>query len=248
VSLSNHLQEVSEREKQSLSRELHDSLGGLLVATKMDVAWLHARLRSADPDLELRWIRILESLDRGVDLKRRVVESLRPTLLDNMGLFAAIRWQFDESCSRNGIRCTHQLPAVEPLFTNDSAIALFRVAQESFTNILRHSEATEAALDISVQGDDFVLSISDNGRGLPLAADATVRGHGIAGMKHRVNALGGQCVIERRESGGTQVRVTIPLSNLLRAEAANADGVDAAAPPRAVDRTGQVKLGTSPGG
>ncbi len=248
VSLSNHLQEVSEREKQSLSRELHDSLGGLLVATKMDVAWLHARLRSADPDLELRWIRILESLDRGVDLKRRVVESLRPTLLDNMGLFAALRWQFDESCSRNGIRCTHQLPAVEPQFNNDAAIALFRVAQESFTNILRHSGATEAALDISVHGDELVLTIGDNGRGLPLAADATQRGHGIAGMKHRVNALGGQCVIERRESGGTQVRVTIPLSNLLRAEAANADGVDAAPAPRAVDRTGQVKLGTSPGG
>jgi CHASE3 domain sensor protein len=73
VSLSNHLQEVSEREKQSLSRELHDALGGLLVATKMDVAWLHARLRNTDPDLELRWTRILESLDRGVDLKRRVV-------------------------------------------------------------------------------------------------------------------------------------------------------------------------------
>ncbi len=110
VSLSNHLQEVSEREKQSLSRELHDALGGLLVATKMDVAWLHARLRNADPDLELRWTRIQESLDRGVDLKRRVVESLRPTLLDNMGLLAALRWQFEETCSRNGIRCTHRLP------------------------------------------------------------------------------------------------------------------------------------------
>ena len=125
----------------------------LLVATKMDVAWLHARLRAADPDLELRWKRIQESLDRGVDLKRRVVESLRPTLLDNMGLFAALRWQFEETCSRTGIRCTHRLPATELQFSNDAAIALFRVAQESFTNIVRHSGATEAELDVAYDAD-----------------------------------------------------------------------------------------------
>ena len=249
VSLSNHLQEVSEREKQSLSRELHDALGGLLVATKMDVAWLHARLRNADPDLELRWTRILESLDRGVDLKRRVVESLRPTLLDNMGLLAAIRWQFDETCGRSGLRCTHRLPEAEPQFRNDAAIALFRIAQESFTNILRHAEASEADLDVAMQGDEFILTINDNGRGLPLAADAMNRGHGLAGIKHRVNALGGQFVIARRESGGTQVRVAIPLVNLLQTESANAYETGSEPPAMPVEqRSGQVKLGTSPGG
>ena len=246
---------MTEREKQSLSRELHDALGGLLVATKMDVAWLHARLRNADPDMELRWKRILESLDRGVDLKRRVVESLRPTLLDNMGLFAALRWQFDETCSRNGIRCTHRLPVVEPQFTNDAAIALFRVAQESFTNILRHAQASEAQMDIDIRDDEFVLTINDNGRGLPATSDAMRRGHGLAGMKHRVHALGGQCVIVRRESGGTQVRVTIPLANLLHAESEKANGPDTIPPADdtippavAVEAADQVKLGTSPGG
>jgi len=250
VSLSNHLQDVTEREKQSLSRELHDALGGLLVATKMDVAWLHARLRSADPDLELRWRRILESLDRGVDLKRRVVESLRPTLLDNMGLFAALRWQFDETCGRNGIRSTHRLPAVEPQFTNDAAIALFRVAQESFTNILRHANASEAELDVSPQGENFILTIKDNGTGIPAEAETMQRGHGLAGMKHRVSALGGQCVIERRESGGTEVRVTIPIANLLRADSVAADEPAEQVPPAIAvgQRTTQVKLGTNPGG
>jgi signal transduction histidine kinase len=250
VSLSNHLQEVTEREKQSLSRELHDALGGLLVATKMDVAWLHARLRSADPDLELRWKRILESLDRGVDLKRRVVESLRPTLLDNMGLFAALRWQFDETCGRNGIRCTHRFPDIEPVFGNDAAIALFRVAQESFTNILRHADASEAELDVSVQGEEFILTINDNGNGFPADAATAQRGHGLAGMKHRVNALGGECVIQRRESGGTQVRVRIPLANLIAEDAGAADEAVEQVPPAIAvgQRTAQVKLGTNPGG
>jgi hypothetical protein len=218
VSLSNHLQEVTEREKQSLARELHDALGSLLIATKMDVAWLHARLRSLDPDLELRWSRIQDSLDRGVDLKRRVVESLRPTLLDNMGLYAALRWQFDETCGRNNIKCTCRLPEEEPQFSNDAAIALFRVAQESFTNILRHSEASEAELEVKVEDGEFVLTIDDNGRGLLLRDDATPR-HGLAGMRHRVNALGGRCEIARREAGGTRVRVSIPLANVQEAAA-----------------------------
>jgi hypothetical protein len=215
LSLSNHLQEVTEREKQSLARELHDALGSLLVATKMDVAWLHARLRSLDPDLELRWSRIQDSLDRGVDLKRRVVESLRPTLLDNMGLYAALRWQFDETCARNNIRCTHRLPAEELQFTNEAAIALFRVAQESFTNILRHSAAGAAELDVTVRDGSLVMTIVDDGQGISPGDHSTAR-HGIAGMRHRVNALGGRCEIARRPEGGTRVEVTVPLANIVR--------------------------------
>ncbi|HZF24719.1 MAG TPA: CHASE3 domain-containing protein [Steroidobacteraceae bacterium] len=222
LSLSNHLQEVTEREKQSLARELHDALGSLLVATKMDVAWLHARLRGLDPELELRWTRIQESLDNGVDFKRRVVESLRPTLLDNMGLYTALRWQFDETCARNNIKCTHHLPSEEPQFTNDAAIALFRVAQESFTNILRHSAATEAEMEVAVQGEHFLLTITDNGRGLSPVDDALPR-HGLAGMRHRINALGGQCEIARREAGGTRVRVSIPIANIIRSATADAE-------------------------
>ncbi len=225
VSLSNHMQEVSEREKQSLARELHDSLGSLLVATKMDVAWLHARLRAADPDLELRWTRIQESLDRGVDLKRRVIESLRPTLLDNMGLFAALRWQFDETCSRGGITCTHRLPAEELRFTNDAAIGLFRIAQEAFTNIVRHSGASAAELDVAYDGDNLVLAIADNGRGLPANGETAPYSHGMAGMRHRAHALNGQWEARAGESGGTRIRVSVPLANILQRESEGFDAV-----------------------
>src|SRR3984957_2635153 len=98
TALSTHLQGVSEQEKSALSRELHDELGGLLVAARMDLSWLQQRLPTSDPSIEQRFKRIHESLSSGVDLKRRVVEELRPTLLDNMGLFTALRWQFKETC------------------------------------------------------------------------------------------------------------------------------------------------------
>ncbi len=104
TSLSTHLQEVSEQEKAALSRELHDELGGLLVAARMDLSWLVQRLPTTDPAIEQRFRRIQESLSAGVDLKRRVVEELRPTLLDNMGLYAALRWQFRETCRRSGLQ------------------------------------------------------------------------------------------------------------------------------------------------
>lgn len=229
VSLSNHVQQVSEREKQSLARELHDSLGSLLVATKMDVAWLHARLRQADPELELRWQRIQVSLDRGVDLKRRVVESLRPTLLDNMGLFAALRWQFDETCGRAGLRCKQRLPAEELRLTNDAAIGLFRVAQEAFTNIVRHSGANEAELDVAYDGKNFVLTIADNGRGLPVGEEAVRYSHGLAGMRHRVRALSGQWETSAPQGGGTRIRVTVPLAGILQEAAGNGEAGASAA-------------------
>ncbi len=110
TALSTHLQGVSEQEKSALSRELHDELGGLLVAARMDLSWLQQRLPTADPSIEQRFKRIHESLSAGVDLKRRVVEELRPTLLDNMGLFTALRWQFKETCRRTGLRCTETIP------------------------------------------------------------------------------------------------------------------------------------------
>ncbi len=113
AALSTHLQGVSEQEKAALSRELHDELGGLLVAARMDLSWLQQRLPTTDPGIEQRFKRIHDSLSAGVDLKRRVVEELRPTLLDNMGLFAALRWQFKETCRRTGLRCTETIPETE---------------------------------------------------------------------------------------------------------------------------------------
>ncbi len=130
TALSTHLQGVSEQEKSALSRELHDELGGLLVAARMDLSWLQQRMPTSDPAIEQRFKRIHESLSAGVDLKRRVVEELRPTLLDNMGLFTALRWQFKETCRRTGLKCTETIPESELRFNPDAAIGVFALPRK----------------------------------------------------------------------------------------------------------------------
>ena len=215
TALSTHLQGVSEQEKSALSRELHDELGGLLVAARMDLSWLQQRLPTTDPAIDQRFTRIHESLSSGVDLKRRVVEELRPTLLDNMGLFAALRWQFKETCRRAGLQCTETLPDTEPKFTADAAIGAFRIAQEALTNILKHAEAKSADLSVAIEGDRFVLRVSDDGTGIPSNRLQTGTSHGLASMRHRIAALGGTWEVQSPATGGTVVLALIPLARML---------------------------------
>jgi signal transduction histidine kinase len=220
ASLSTHLQGVSEQEKSALSRELHDELGGLLVAARMDLSWLQQRLPTSDPHIEQRFRRIHESLSAGVDLKRRVVEELRPTLLDNMGLFAALRWQFKETCRRTGLRCSESIPEVELKFNPDASIGVFRVVQEALTNILKHADAKSAHLGVGVEGDTLRLLISDDGTGIPANRLQNVLSHGLAAMRHRIAALGGSWDVRSPAGGGTVVTATIPLPRMLLVETA----------------------------
>ncbi len=215
TALSTHLQGVSEQEKSALSRELHDELGGLLVAARMDLSWLQQRLPTADAAIEQRFKRIHDSLSAGVDLKRRVVEELRPTLLDNMGLFTALRWQFKETCRRTGLRCTETIPESEMKFNADAAIGVFRIAQEALTNILKHSEAKSADLFISIETETFTLRISDDGKGIPSARLVTSTSHGLVSMRHRIAGLGGTWDVGTPASGGTVVTASIPLARML---------------------------------
>jgi signal transduction histidine kinase len=220
TALSTHLQGVSEEEKSALSRELHDELGGLLVAARMDLSWLQQRLPTSDPSIEQRFKRIHESLSAGVDLKRRVVEELRPTLLDNMGLFTALRWQFKETCRRAGLKCTESIPDAEPKFNPDAAIGVFRIAQEALTNILKHAEAKTADLVISMEDGVFALRVSDDGKGIPPNRLQTITSHGLASMRHRITALGGSWDVKSPSGGGTVVTAQIPLQRMLATEAA----------------------------
>jgi signal transduction histidine kinase len=219
TALSTHLQGVSEQEKSALSRELHDELGGLLVAARMDLSWLQQRLPTNDPGIDQRFKRIHESLSAGVELKRRVVEELRPTLLDNMGLFTALRWQFKETCRRAGLKCTEAIPESEPKFDPDAAIGVFRIAQEALTNVLKHAEAKSANLLVGIDEETFVLRISDDGKGIAPHRLQTNGTHGIASMRHRIAALGGRWEVQSPASGGTVITASIPLPRMLASEA-----------------------------
>lgn len=214
--LSSHLQLVTEQEKGALARELHDELGSLLVAAKMDITWLRRRIRVEDEDCQLRWQRILSALDSGVDLKRRVVEQLRPTLLDNMGLLTALRWQLQESCGRAGLRCVEHLPEQEPQLRSEAAIAIFRVAQEAMTNVIKHAKASAVELRVSFDTEQLSLSLQDNGLGVAPGRLHAQGSHGLLGMRHRIHSLGGSLGISPGPGGrGTEVKVQIPLERII---------------------------------
>jgi signal transduction histidine kinase len=212
--LSSHLQQLSEKEKASLARELHDELGGLLVAAKMDLVWLYKRVPIGDPDVLARWQRVLNALDEGVDFKRRVVESLRPTLLDNMGLFPAVRWITQETCGRAGLDYTEEYPEQEPRLLDDAAIMVFRLVQESLTNVVKHAHAVMVHVSLRIEGDDFIVVIEDDGRGIEPERLNALGSHGLATMRHRVRSFGGELEIDTPPTGGTRLRARLPLAAL----------------------------------
>ncbi|HYL69713.1 MAG TPA: CHASE3 domain-containing protein [Candidatus Dormibacteraeota bacterium] len=211
--LSTHLQSLAERERAALSRELHDELGGLLVAARMDVSWLEDRLADNDPEVHAHFKRIHEALQAGVDVKRRVVENLRPTLLDNLGLVPALRWQVADTCGRAGIECTEHYPPHELSLTPDASIAIFRIVQEALTNIIKHAEATHVDVSLEVLPKTLLIRVRDDGIGVPPERLQALRAHGLAAMRHRAVALGGQwrMVPGRR---GTEIEVRLPLDKI----------------------------------
>src|ERR1700722_10657837 len=214
--LSSHLQRLSEKEKASLARELHDELGGLLIAVKMDVSWLQKRMPNTNSDIQSRFTRVIKVLDDGVDFKRRIVENLRPTLLDNIGLLPAIRWITQETCARAGLRCTEVYPDFDLRLTDDAAIMAFRLVQESLTNVVKHARATAAHVEVAVQGDELMILVEDNGGGIDADRRDAVGSHGLATMRHRVRSFGGTLDIETPAQGGTRVRARIPLAAIVQ--------------------------------
>jgi signal transduction histidine kinase len=224
--LSTHLQSVAETERSALSRELHDELGGLLVAARMDVSWLEEQVAGSDADdadVQARFKRLQDALQAGVDLKRRVVENLRPSLLDNLGLLPALRWQVAESCERGGLNFAERYPGEELQLIPQASIAIFRIVQESLTNILKHAQARNVEVALGKRDGALVITIRDDGVGLPVDQRQVLRSHGLAAMRHRAIALGGQFRITRPAPGGTQIEVRLPLERI-EVPAARAQG------------------------
>jgi signal transduction histidine kinase len=212
--LSNHLQVVREDEKSKLARDIHDELGGILVSAKMDVAWAEKRVKGKDPEAAAKLERALQALDNGVDMKRRIIEELRPTLLDNLGLSAALDWQVHEICDRAGLKCNIATPADDSGIAPGVSIALYRILQEALTNIVKYARAKSVGVDLGLTEDTITLLIEDDGIGIPDGAQKNLLSHGISGMRQRVRALHGEFAIARRSEGGTIIEVNIPIERL----------------------------------
>lgn len=213
--LSSSLQKVAEREKAALARELHDELGGVLVATKIDVSWLRKKLDDGSEATKLRWERVLRSMDEGLSLKRRVIESLRPTLLDNVGLVAALRWLVDETLRRQNIACEERYPDEVPELSPDARIAIFRAVQECLMNIVKHAKARAVLLQVLVEDDRLTVIVRDDGIGIDESRIETPRSHGLLGMRHRIESLDGNIAIRSLGTNvGTECRFSLPIERI----------------------------------
>jgi signal transduction histidine kinase len=225
--LSTHLQSMAEKEKSLLSRELHDELGGLLIAARMDVSWIEDRVASGDPEVQQHFRRVHEALQAGVDLKRRVVENLRPSLLDNLGLFAALRWQVADSCGRAGMRCLEHYPQEDLPLSPEAAITVFRIVQEALNNILRHARARTVEITVETRDAWLLVHIRDDGVGLAPERLQALGSHGLAAMRHRARGLGGHWQMRQRPEGGTEIEVRLPLERIVVAAPGAASSADA---------------------
>ena len=209
--LSNHLQALSEREKSELARKLHDELGGLLTAAKMDLSWLQSRL--AEPAIQERLAQLGNVLDEAMDLKRRVVEELRPSLLDHFGLPTALRAYVESTCTKAGLAADIRIEHACDSMPKDMAIALFRVVQEGLSNIIRHAHARTVKLEMSGDRDNCQVTLSDDGQGYDADSPQFHWSHGLMGMRQRAEALGGQLQIKSKVGCGTTLRVAVPLAS-----------------------------------
>jgi PAS domain S-box-containing protein len=212
--LSAQVFEAREEEKTLIARELHDELGQLLTAMKMDLSWLRERLPALDPALAAKAGQMNEVLDQTVGSVRRIAADLRPLMLDDLGLADAAGWLVEDFARRSGIECRIDLPPAERLETlgRDTAIAVYRVLQESLTNIARHSGAKHAWAVLEAADEALVLEIEDDGRGITAEALAKSRSLGVKGMRERMIYLGGELEISRAPRGGTRLRARVPLA------------------------------------
>jgi len=207
--LSAFLQTSAEREKASLARELHDELGGILTPAKMDLAWLQARL-GGDPEYAERMRRLGVLIDQGIDLKRRVIERLRPSLLDHLGLAAAIQWYAEEVCRSSNIECDIRVAPTFERLPADLEIALYRLVQESLSNVVKHAGAKKVMVSLDRAKDGLALEIADDGVGIGDLAAARRLSYGMASMRQRVRAVGGKFEISSKPGEGTRVRAFVP--------------------------------------
>jgi signal transduction histidine kinase len=207
--LNAQLQSVREEERTRLARELHDELGQALTAIRIDLA----ALKTA-PGREWQSIDgILSLVDETIRAVRRISSELRPGILDHLGLVAALEWAAEEFQTRTGIECKVSLPETNPAIDPERATALFRIFQETLTNIARHAGATEARVGLSLENGHVSLEVRDNGRGISADQLAASGSLGILGMRERTLLLGGEFTIAGDPGSGTTVRVRIPIAN-----------------------------------
>lgn len=210
--LSRHLIRVSEEEKARLARELHDEMGANLTAIGMHLTSVGNQLKDSHPQQAEALARARATLVDTVELKRRIIEDLRPSLLDNMGLSAALESYCEDFCRATGVDCEALIEREVDRAAPMQAIALFRITQESLNNVAKYAKARHVVVHLAIEGEALVLEVSDDGVGIPPDAMRRPKSHGLLGMRERALLLGGTLKVDRGVNGiGTSVHALVPL-------------------------------------
>ena len=207
--LATHLQNVREDERGHLARELHDELGALLTAAKLDVARLKSRLAGNLPEASERLEHLTTTLNSGIALKRRIVEDLRPSSLSHLGLVASLEILAREFEERSGLTVTTDLETVQ--LCGSVQLTVYRLVQESLTNMAKYADATQAEIRLENSDGYITVEVRDDGKGFA-ASDVSPGSHGLAGMRHRVEAAGGRLTVASAPGTGTQISAVLPKS------------------------------------
>jgi signal transduction histidine kinase len=189
---------------------VHDELGSTLTALKIDLEWLATRLSSAPAEVTQKRNAMSKLVDTAVAATRKIVTDLRPSILDDLGLAAALRWQAAEFGRHSGAKVEVDAPDSEVAMDREIALTLFRIFQETLTNIARHAHASKVDVKLAASDGAYVLQIHDNGVGMDEAELAKPTSHGIRGMRERARQLGGDISVSSKPGGGTTLVISVP--------------------------------------
>lgn len=211
--LTAHQDRIKEDERKRIAREIHDELGQTLLALRLDVSMLDTRTATTHPKINDRVRAVLQHIDATVKTVRTIINNLRPSVLD-LGLTAAVEWQVEEFRRRSAISCDLIMDAKEYTLSDARATTLFRILQESLTNVIRHANATHVRIELYEDGSNLVMKISDNGIGLDPEDRNKTESFGLVGIEERVLALEGEFQIDSAADEGTSLTIFIPLEKL----------------------------------
>ena len=210
--LSTHLQVVREEERTRIARKIHDDMGQALTALKIDLTWLNKKLTDDQPLIREKLQSMVTLINETIETVHNLSEDLRPGILDDFGLSAAIEWQAEEFQKRTGIECRINLASDESNLSKEKSTNLFRIVQESLTNVIRHANATKVEINLSEKDGRLLLEVADNGKGITKAAVTNPKSFGLIGIKERVHSLGGEVDISGTPNAGTRLKVKMPIS------------------------------------
>ena len=208
--LASRLQQIREEERAAMAREVHDELGQQVTGLKMDVSWISKRITTENEPVKQKVKGILELLDNTVKTVRKIATDLRPSILDDLGLAEAMQWHSQEFEKRSGIPTRFDSNISQLTIPGNISIALFRIYQESLTNVARHANATVVESNLQLRNDELVLKITDNGKGFDMSKTGQKKTLGLLGMKERTQMMGGRYEIISQPGKGTTVLVSVP--------------------------------------